>query len=128
MPFNPSTCSSLVSTSATLMERVGARFGEQVDAQAERLNDAAAQLGASTVEVSSLGEAFGSALQHFGQSSEKLVTQLERIEGALDQSMARSDEQLAYYVAQAREVVDLSLSAQRQITVDLQRLAGADAA
>ena len=40
----------------------------------------------------------------------------------------RSDEQLAYYVAQAREVVDLSLSAQRQITVDLQRLAGADAA
>ena len=50
------------------------------------------------------------------------------LEGALERSLVRSDEQLAYYVAQAREVVDLSLSAQRQITVDLQRLAGADAA
>ncbi|RYF74912.1 MAG: DUF802 domain-containing protein, partial [Comamonadaceae bacterium] len=118
---------ALVSTSATLMERVGARFGEQVDAQAERLNDAAAQLGASTVEVSSLGEAFGSALQHFGQSSEKLVAQLERIEGALDQSLARSDEQLAYYVAQAREVIDLSVMSQKQIIEDLQQIASRQA-
>ncbi|RYF79624.1 MAG: DUF802 domain-containing protein [Comamonadaceae bacterium] len=118
---------ALVSTSATLMERVGARFGEQVDAQAERLNDAAAQLGASTVEVSSLGEAFGSALQHFGHSSEKLVAQLERIEGALDQSLARSDEQLAYYVAQAREVIDLSVMSQKQIIEDLQQIASRQA-
>ena len=37
--------------------------------------------------------------------------------------MARSDEQLAYYVAQAREVIDLSLTSQQQIVGDLQRLA-----
>jgi hypothetical protein len=38
--------------------------------------------------------------------------------------MTRSDEQLAYYVAQAREVIDLSLLSQKQIVEDLQRLAG----
>ena len=35
--------------------------------------------------------------------------------------MARSDEQLAYYVAQAREVIDLSLMSQKQIVEDLQQ-------
>jgi hypothetical protein len=35
--------------------------------------------------------------------------------------MARSDEQLAYYVAQAREVVDLSMLSQKQILENLQQ-------
>jgi hypothetical protein len=61
------------------------------------------------------------------------VAHLQRIETALDKSLARSDEQLAYYVAQAREVVDLSVMSQKQIVEDLQLLAiqrasaGADA-
>jgi hypothetical protein len=38
--------------------------------------------------------------------------------------MSRSDEQLAYYVAQAREVIDLSISAQQGIVEDLRRLHG----
>ena len=42
--------------------------------------------------------------------------------GALDRSLARSDEQLAYYVAQAREVIDLSISAQQGIVEDLRRM------
>ena len=67
-------------------------------------------------------------VERFGQTNDALLERLQAIEGALERSLVRSDEQLAYYVAQAREVVDLSLSAQRQITVDLQRLAGADAA
>jgi hypothetical protein len=36
--------------------------------------------------------------------------------------MQRSDEQLAYYVAQAREVIDLSISSQQGIVDDLRRL------
>jgi hypothetical protein len=36
--------------------------------------------------------------------------------------MARSDEQLAYYVAQAREVIDLSISAQQGIVEDMRSL------
>jgi hypothetical protein len=35
--------------------------------------------------------------------------------------MARSDEQLAYYVAQARELIDLSLSSQKEVLEALQQ-------
>ena len=52
-----------------------------------------------------------------------VVGRLEQIGGALDASLARSDEQLAYYVAQAREVVDLSLLSQKQVMEELQQLA-----
>ncbi|PXW26352.1 protein of unknown function [Paraburkholderia caballeronis] len=114
---------ALVSTSADLLERVGGRFGAQVDHGARRLDEVAAQMTGSAVEVASLGETFGAAVQRFGASNDKLVEHLQRIEAALDKSLARSDEQLAYYVAQAREVVDLSVLSQKQIIDDLQRLA-----
>ena len=35
--------------------------------------------------------------------------------------MARSDEQLAYYVAQAREIIDLSISSQKDVLEALQQ-------
>jgi len=114
---------TLVASSAELLERVGTRFGARAEAEAERMAAVAAQLGGSAVEVASLGEALGFAVQHFGQSNEKLAAQLQRVEAALSQSLARSDEQLAYYVAQAREVIDLSLLSQKQIVEDLQQLA-----
>ena len=71
-----------------------------------------------------MGEAFGLAVSLFSQSNDKLMAQLQRIEGALGKSMARSDEQLAYYVAQAREIIDLSIMSQKQIVEDLQQLSG----
>lgn len=40
----------------------------------------------------------------------------------LEKSLARSDEQLAYHVVQAREVIDLSMLFQKQILEDLQWL------
>ena len=54
---------------------------------------------------------------------QELTAHLQQLDATLAQSIARSDEQLAYYVAQAREVIDLSLSSQQQIVGDLQRLA-----
>ena len=52
------------------------------------------------------------------------MADLQRVDDGLGRSMARSDEQLAFYVAQAREVIDLSLASQKQIVDDLQRIAG----
>jgi hypothetical protein len=115
---------SLVASSAILLDRVGTRFGEQVEAETGKLAAVAAQVTGSAAEVASLGEAFGFGVQLFSESNDKLVAQLERIDGALAKSMARSDEQLEYYVAQAREVIDLSILSQKQIIEDLQRLAG----
>lgn len=125
---------ALVDTTAGLMERASGqfgetlqaqveRFGQALDAQAARLDEAGTQLGASAVEVASLGEAFGGAVQLFGQANGELLTQLKGIEAALTKSLARSDEQLDYYVAQAREVIELSIGAQKQIIDDLQHLA-----
>ncbi|MGF6607217.1 hypothetical protein OKW45_002117 [Paraburkholderia sp. WSM4175] len=124
---------ALVSTSAGLLERVGNRFTEHLEHETGKLGTVAAQVTGSAVEVASLGEAFGAAVHAFGEANDKLVAHLERIEAALDKSLARSDEQLAYYVAQARDVVDLSVMSQKQIVEDLQLLAaqrataGADA-
>ena len=119
---------ALVATSADLLDRVGTRFTDHVQAETGKLGHAAAQVAAGATEVAGLGDALGSVVARFGQSNDALLARLESLEGALERSLVRSDEQLAYYVAQAREVVDLSLSAQRQITVDLQRLSGAEAA
>ncbi|QKH38455.1 DUF802 domain-containing protein [Achromobacter pestifer] len=114
---------ALVSSSAELLERVGTQFTEQAQAETGKLAEVAAQVASGAVEVASLGESFGTAVQLFGESNDKLVAHLQRIEAALDKSIARGDEQLAYYVAQAREVVDLSMVSQKQIIENLQQLA-----
>jgi uncharacterized protein YoxC len=117
----------LVTTTADLLERVGSRFTEQVAQETGKLDGIAAQVADSAVEVASLGEAFGMAVQMFSASSDKLAEQFARIESALDKSMARSDEQLAYYVAQAREVIDLSMLSQKQILENLQQFSAQQA-
>jgi hypothetical protein len=115
---------TLVSTSASLLDRVGTRFIEHVEAETGKLGGIAAQITGSAVEVASLGEAFGVAVQRYGQSNEALMDRLQVIADALDKSLARSDEQLAYYVMQAKEVVDLSMLSQKQIIEELQQIGG----
>lgn len=118
---------ALVASAGEMLERTSAQVAGQVETESGRLSDAAAQVTGSAIEIASLGDAFGAAVQLFGQASEQLAERLQRIETALDKSMARSDEQLAYYVAQAREVVDLSVLSQKQIIEDLQQLAAGQA-
>ena len=119
-----SAVDALVTTSADLLERVGSRFTDRIEREAGKLEAAAAQITGSAVEVAGLGEAFGGAVQAYGASNDALMERLQQIAAALEQSRARSDEQLAYYVAQAREVVDLSVLSQKQIIGELQQLAG----
>ena len=116
---------ALVATSADLLERTGTRLSERIDAEAGRLDAAAARLTGSAVEVASLGEVFGAAVESFGAANEALLERLQQVAVALDGSLARSDEQLAYYVAQAREVIELSVSSQQQIVAGLQAVAAA---
>jgi len=114
---------ALVASSETLLARASSRFQEQVEAETDRISGIAAQITGSAVEVASLGEAFGQAVGQFSDSNQQLMLHLQRIEASLDKSLLRSDEQLAYYVAQAREIIDLSLMSQKQIVDDMQRLA-----
>jgi GTPase Era involved in 16S rRNA processing len=118
-----SVIDTLVASSAVSLERAAEQFAEKVDAEATKLADVAALVSSSSVEVASLGETFHFAVRSFNEGNEKLIANLQRIEGAMDKSMARSDEQLAYYVAQAREVIDLSTMSQKEIVEELRQLA-----
>ncbi|KAA8993847.1 DUF802 domain-containing protein [Stenotrophomonas cyclobalanopsidis] len=118
-----SAVDALVGGSAELLERVGSRFTDHIAAETGKLDGIAEHLSGSATEVSQLAGTFGAAVEQFGAASIELSGRLEQIGGALDASLARSDEQLAYYVAQAREVVDLSLLSQKQVMEELQQLA-----
>ena len=118
---------SLVASSATLLGNAGSQFAELVAAQSARLSDIAAHVTSSAVEISSLGEAFGFAVQSFSEANEKLIANLQRIEVSMDRSTARSDEQLAYYVAQAREIIDLSIMSQQKVVEELRQITGKQA-
>lgn len=118
---------SLVANSAVALNQAGSEFSEKVGAEAAKLSDIAAHVTSSAVEVSSLSEAFGFAVHSFSQANEKLIANLQRIEGAMDKSMVRSDDQLAYYVAQAREIIDLSIMSQKEIFEELRQLPGKQA-
>ncbi len=113
----------LIEGASALMERAGERFAQQVDARAAALDEATRQVGDSSTQVAELAQGLDGAVQSFAGTSESLSTHLQQLAAALDASLARSDEQLAYYVAQAREVVDLSLLSQKQVIEELQQLA-----
>ncbi|PPU67980.1 chemotaxis protein [Xanthomonas pisi] len=115
---------ALVTTSADLLQRVGSQLTEQIGSETGKLGAVAAHVSGSAVEVASLGEAFGMAVQLFSTSTGELNERLQHVATALDASLARSDDQLAYYVAQAREVVDLSMLSQKQIIEELRQLDG----
>lgn len=110
----------LVSSQASLAQ-TSAQFQQHVAQETDKLGGIAAQVTASAVDVASLGESLGFAVHAFSQTNEQLMAQLQRIEQALGKSMTRSDEQLAYYVAQAREIIDLSIGSQKDVLDALQR-------
>ncbi len=120
-----SVIDSLVASSATALNATVSAFSDNVAAEATKLSDVAAQVVTGAVDVSSLSEAFGFAVQSFNEANEKLIANLQRIEGAMDKSMSRSDEQLAYYVAQARDIIDLSMASQKEIFEGIRQLPSA---
>jgi hypothetical protein len=112
---------AMVATSQASLQQTSGQFTEQVAAETSKLGDIAAQVTASAVDVASLGETFGFAVRNFSETNEKLMANLQRIEQAIEKSMTRSDEQLAYYVAQAREMIDLSIGSQKDVLEALQQ-------
>ena len=118
-----SAIDALVASSSDLLEGAGSQFAAKVESEAGKLVEIGAGVAGGALEVASLGEAFGAAVKLFADSSDKMMATLQRIEGALAKSLTRSDEQLAYYVAQAREIIDLSILSQKKMVDDLQRVA-----
>jgi len=112
----------LVASSAQMLQQVGEQFAGKMHSEASRVSEVADHLTAGAVEISSLGEAFKAAIEMYSASNSQLTENLQQIEKALENSTARSDEQLGYYVAQAREVIDYSVSTQREMFDKLRQL------
>lgn len=113
---------TLIASASSTLAEVQQKFSQTLALQADKAESLAAQVGGSAVELSSLGGSFQQAVELFVQQGEQLVRSLQGVEAAVTQSLERSDEQLAYYVGQAREVIDLSLSAQKAVVEDLRSL------
>ena len=111
----------MVSNSAGVLEDIGHRFTDQLASQAQQITDISADVAGSASEMAGLGEAFSTAVEIYNQSNEQLMANLARIETSLNESTARSDDQMGYYVAQAREIIDQSMSSQRAIIEDLRQ-------
>ena len=112
----------LVAAAASTLEHAGARFTALLEGQSTRAAETAAHVAAGAVELAAVAEAFGQGVQQFQSGNDKLVESLERMEASLRRATARSDEQLAYYVAQAREVIDLSIASQQGLVENLRAL------
>lgn len=112
----------MVEASAAMLEEIGSRFSDQVDAQAAEMSGTAQQFAGGAAEMASLGEAFSAAVGVFRESNEALIDKLGRIEESLEASTARSDEQMGYYVAQAREIIDQSIACQGEVIEELRQL------
>ena len=117
----------LAQQGAHTLEQASQRVADALAQQVAQAQAISAHLTASAVELGGAGDVMGQGLQQFSTSNEQLAQSLQRVEQAIAQSLARSDDQLAYYVAQAREVIDLSISAQQSLVEDLRVLRGPSA-
>ena len=112
----------LVASSSVKLDAASTAFKADIASESGKLAEISAHVTSSAIDVASLADAFSVAVQSFNAANEKLGSNLDRIEIALDKSMLRSDGQLAYYVAQAREIIDLSMSSQKEIVEELRQL------
>ena len=112
----------LVTSSKAALATTATHFADQVDKDMDRLTTATDAFSVSTTEMACLGDAFGKAVDLFIDGNRALIENLVSIETALEKTSARSDEQLGYVVAQARDIIEQSIYAQREIFMELRAL------
>ncbi|MAO12595.1 DUF802 domain-containing protein [Marinobacter sp.] len=106
---------SLISGAGDTLIGISERFNTLIQEQSQQLGKLGDDITGSSQEVGALSDAFAQAIELFSQSNQQVVASLADIQKALDNAGTRHDEQLAYYVAQAREVIDLSVSTQKDV-------------
>jgi len=112
----------LVSSSSNMLKDVGNHFSQHIESEVDKLTVISDHFSGSAVEMASLGDAFSHSVELFNQSTGCLIENLSRIEESLNTSTNKSDEQMAYYIAQAREIIDHSVSSQQGIIDQLSQL------
>ena len=113
----------LVAAAADMLNSTSSAFTENVSGEAARLSEAAAEFSTGATELASLGDSFGGAVESYQQSCQELIEKLSQVESTLVNAGERSDAQMGYYVAQAREIIDQSLLSQQELIERLQSTA-----
>jgi hypothetical protein len=113
---------ALVSSSSSMLKDAGSHFTRHIESEVDKLSVISDHFSGSAVEIASLGDAFSHSVELFNQSTSSLIDNLSRIEESLNSSTSKSDEQMAYYIAQAREIIDHSMSSQQGIIDQLSHL------
>jgi len=111
----------LAASATGALGRASEEFREHLSSETSRLAEITVNVAGSSAEIASLGESFALAVQLFSESNRQLIDNLSRIEQSMAASSDRSDEQMSYYVAQAREIIDHSMLSQREIIEELRR-------
>jgi ABC-type transporter Mla subunit MlaD len=112
----------LVTTSTTMLSEVGIQFTAHVDGELGKISEVADQFASNAIEMASMGESFNTAVQLYSDSNAQLIEHLNQIEQSMDKANIRSEEQMGYYVAQAREIIDHSLLAQKEVVEKMRQL------
>ncbi|CAA0110406.1 Uncharacterised protein [Zhongshania aliphaticivorans] len=113
---------NILANSSNLLADIGQRFGDNVEKESSKLSDVVAHFEGSSAELASLGDTFATAVNEFSQSNSGLIETLLKVESGLQGSGERSDEQMAYYVAQAREIIDHNMLSHQDIIRQLQAI------
>ncbi len=117
-----SSVEKLVDATAFTLQEVGDRFSAEISSEMAQMSDVANHFAAGAAEMASLGEAFATAVTRLDESNVDLVENLARVEAMLEKAGTRSDEQMTYYVAQARELIDHSMLSQKDIIEELRQM------
>ncbi|MGH1373761.1 MAG: hypothetical protein ACRBBW_17095 [Cellvibrionaceae bacterium] len=112
----------LVAESQQIMQSNAEQLTQNADVEATRLTQLSEQMMANTAEMMTLGETFSVAVNHYGDANQQLVENLVKIDEALQTSANRSDEQMQYYVAQAREIIDHTMLSHQQLMDQLRSI------
>lgn len=112
----------LVQAAATMLSGVGQRFSDSVGSDVERLTAAVDHFAGGAIELSALGASFSAAVEQFASANTRLLDSLQQVEASLHSSAERGAEQMGYYVAQAREIIDHNLMTQQELTEQLRQL------
>jgi hypothetical protein len=110
----------LVVSSTKLLGDISAKFDAHIGVEVSKLSDIAADFSGSALDIASMGDGFKLAVTLFNDSNSQLIENLNRIEVALGESSTRNNEQLGYYVAQAREIIDHSVMSQKVLFDEFQ--------
>ncbi len=122
----PKTIAQLVDSSKRMLEQAVCQFSGHAVSELSKISEIAESFAASAVEMASSGDALGAAVNLLAKSNENLIENLLQIEQAYEKASSRSQEQLGFCVAQAREIIDQSMLSQKEIFEELRLLRRAD--